>query len=131
MKNFWKKNLRKCEVPQYPIPFKIFADHATIFNSSPMQHVRWSSLWQKLYNCCYIELIVLNVTGFLDPTLKFINLDQDNIPVFHLTVFHLTLTCPKSAKKYTRTMCHRQKSLPESCRLELCTFIKRDFGVFL
>ena len=29
------------------IPFRIFVD-VTMFNSSPMQHLRWSSLWQKL-----------------------------------------------------------------------------------
>ena len=65
------------------------------------------------------------MTGFLDPTLKFINLDQGN------KEFHLTLLCPESAKKYTRATCHRETSLPKSCRLELCIFIKRDFDVFL
>ena len=44
------------------IPFRIFVDYVTIFNSSPMQHLRWNSLWWKIGNswklvgCCYIEL---------------------------------------------------------------------------
>ena len=32
----------------------------------------------KLVDCCYVEFIALNVTVFLDITLKFINLDQGN-----------------------------------------------------
>ena len=28
------------------IPYNV--DHVITFNSSPMQHLRWSSLWQKL-----------------------------------------------------------------------------------
>ena len=32
----------------------------------------------KLFDCCYVEFIALNVTVFLDITLKFINLDQGN-----------------------------------------------------
>ena len=88
-----------------PKPFKIFADHATIcnihyaiFKPNPMQHLRWSSLWQKLGNGWKLLLtvvtwsFVLNVTWFLDLTLKCINLYQCNI------VFHLPLTCSKSAK---------------------------------
>ena len=39
----------------------IFVDHVTIFSSGTMQHLRWSSLWQKsmletIVNCCYREL---------------------------------------------------------------------------
>ena len=30
--------------PMPPIQFLILVDHVTIFNSSPMQHLRWSSL---------------------------------------------------------------------------------------
>ena len=39
----------------------IFVDHFTIFNSSPMHYLRWSSLCQNLpygwrLDCCYKEL---------------------------------------------------------------------------
>ena len=77
---------------------KNFADYVTIFNLSPMQHLRWSSLWQKLGNGWKMLLtavaynFVIIVTGFLDPTLKCIDLDQGN------RIFHLPLTCSNSAK---------------------------------
>ena len=34
----------------FSIPLKIFVGYVTIFNSSPIQHLRWSSLWQKISN---------------------------------------------------------------------------------
>ena len=30
------------------ILYKIFVNHVTIFNSSPVQYLRWSSFWQKI-----------------------------------------------------------------------------------
>ena len=30
-----------------PIPFRIFVDHVTIFNLSPMQHLKWSTYCDK------------------------------------------------------------------------------------
>ena len=59
-----------------PMFFTIFLD-VTIFNSSPMKHLRWSSFWQKIHNGWKLLLsdvtksFVLNKTGFLDPTLKY------------------------------------------------------------
>ena len=79
-------------MPTPPIPLKIFVGHVKICNynmqySSPMQHLRWSTLWQKLGNGWKLLLtVVLNVTGFLDLTLKCIDLDQGN------KVFNLPLT---------------------------------------
>ena len=35
---------------------KGFVDHVTIFNSSSMQHVRWSYLLETVVDSCYIEL---------------------------------------------------------------------------
>ena len=58
------------------IPLRIFVNHITIFSSSPTQHLRWSSLWQKIRNSSKLfltivtESFVLSVTGLLDPTLK-------------------------------------------------------------
>ena len=57
----------------YPlIPFRIFMDHGTIYSSSPMPHLSWSSLQQKsAYNSCELLLIdvienfILNVMGLL------------------------------------------------------------------
>ena len=43
------------------------------------------------------------MTGFLDLTLKCIDLDQGN------KVFHLLLTCSKPAKTYTKATCHSQQ----------------------
>ena len=44
-----QKNLKKRGGGAWPlIPDKNFVDHVITFNSSPMQHLRWSSLWQKL-----------------------------------------------------------------------------------
>ena len=47
----------------HPVPFRIFMDDITILSSSPMQHLRWSFLWQKnrkqlktVVDCCYREL---------------------------------------------------------------------------
>ena len=45
-------------------------DHATIFNSSPMQQLRWSSLWQKInYSWKLLTVVtesfILNMTGLL------------------------------------------------------------------
>ena len=51
-------------------------DHVTIFSLSPMQHLRWSSLRQKIGNNWKLLLIVvtessvLNTVGLLDVTLK-------------------------------------------------------------
>ena len=51
-------------------------DHVTIFSLSPMQHLRWSSLTQKIGNHWKLLLIVvtessvLNTVGLLDVTLK-------------------------------------------------------------
>ena len=42
-----------------PMPFRIFVDHVTIFNSSPMQHLRWSSSWQKKVNGWKVLLTVV------------------------------------------------------------------------
>ena len=59
--------------------FRIFVDHAGIFSSSPMQHLRWSYLWQKIGNSwkllltVVIAIFILNVTRLLDPTLKHID----------------------------------------------------------
>ena len=61
------------------VPFSIFIDHVRIISSSPMQHLRWSSLPQKNGNSWELvltvvaESFVLNVTGVLDPTLKSID----------------------------------------------------------
>ena len=61
------------------VPFSIFIDHVRIISSSPMQHLRWSSLSQKNGNSWELvltvvaESFVLNVTGVLDPTLKSID----------------------------------------------------------
>ena len=49
----------------------IFVDHVTIFNSSPVQHLRWSSLSQKIGNDWKLLLAV--VTRLLDLTLKYID----------------------------------------------------------
>ena len=46
------------------IPFRVFMD-VTIFNSSPMQQRRWSSLWQEIGNSCKLLL-----TNFTDICLK-------------------------------------------------------------
>ena len=47
------------------IHLRIFVDHVTLFNLSPMQHLRWSSLWQKknswletVVDCCYREVCI-------------------------------------------------------------------------
>ena len=41
------------------ITFIIFVNHVTIFNSSPMQHVRWSSLREKIDNGWKLLLTVV------------------------------------------------------------------------
>ena len=57
----------------------ICVDYVAIFNSSPVPYLRWSSLWRKTGNDWKLLLIVvtysfvLNVTGLLDPNLKFID----------------------------------------------------------
>ena len=48
------------------IPLRISVDYVTLFSSSPLQQLRWSSLWQQMGNignswkllmtCCYKEL---------------------------------------------------------------------------
>ena len=64
----------------------------------PSARSKMESLWQKLGNgwklllTVVTESFVLNVTGFLDPTLKCIDLDQGN------KLLHLPITCSKSAK---------------------------------
>ena len=42
-----------------PPPHLDFIWSSPILNSSPMQHQRWSSLWQKMLqaDCCYIQLL--------------------------------------------------------------------------
>ena len=61
------------------IPFRIFVHHVTILNSSFMQHLRWSSLCQKIGNgwklllTVVTENFVLNETGLLNLTLKLID----------------------------------------------------------
>ena len=37
---YWRKE-------ETPNIFMLHVDYVTIFNSSPVQHLRWSSLWQK------------------------------------------------------------------------------------
>ena len=66
---------------RYPlISFRSFMDHVTIFSTSSMKNLRWSSLWQNLGDCWKLpftvvtESFVLNVEGLLDPTLK--NIDK-------------------------------------------------------
>ena len=80
-------------------PFRISVDHVTIFNSSPMQLLRWSSWLETAVDCCYIELR-FNMTGLLDPTLKCIDkfrLRQGSIPS--------AIYMFKVSKKHTRTTC--------------------------
>ena len=56
--------------------FRSFMAHVTIFSTSPIQHLRWSSLLQKTDNSCKLlltvvtESFVLNVAVLLDLTLK-------------------------------------------------------------
>ena len=78
----------------HQIPFRIFVDYVTIFNSSPMQHLRWSSFWQKsndwkLLLTFVTENFIINIAGLLDLTLKCIN---------KFTLFNVS-------KKDTRTVC--------------------------
>ena len=84
-----QKNLEKRGGGAWPlIPYKNFVDHVITFNSSPMQHLRWSSLWQKLLLLTVVtQSFVIIVAGFLDPTLKCTDLEQGN------REFHLPLTC--------------------------------------
>ena len=59
--------------------FRSFMDHVIIFSPRPMQHLRWSSSWQKIGKSwkqsftVVTDTFVLNVMGLLDPTLKEIN----------------------------------------------------------
>ena len=43
-----------------PNTFRIFVNHVTIFNSSPLHHLRWSSLQQKIINNWKLLLTVLH-----------------------------------------------------------------------
>ena len=62
-----------------PIPSEFFMNHVTIFNSSPMQHLRWNSLWRKISNGWKLLLafvtwsFFVNVVGLLNKTLKCID----------------------------------------------------------
>ena len=63
-KQWGRRGDGRAHAPQKP--FKIFADHATIcnihyaiFKPNPMQHLRWSSLWQKLGNGWKLLLTVV------------------------------------------------------------------------
>ena len=60
--------------PQPSPPHLDFIWSSPILNSSPMQHQRWSSLWQKMLqaDCCYIQLLYY-VIELLDLTLKCID----------------------------------------------------------
>ena len=85
------------------IHLRIFVGHVTIFISSPMQHLRWSSLWQKMEItgncccccCCYRELCL---KCYRAPKVH-INLDEGN------KVFHLTFTCSEQKKNPSKTIC--------------------------
>ena len=46
-----------------PIPIRIFADVVTIFSSSPMQNLGWSSLWQKLLLTVVTESFLLKLVS--------------------------------------------------------------------
>ena len=73
-KNYWKGTLRASNRASFSsfhkvmfkqewcpkIPFRIVVDHITIFHSSPMQHLRWSSLRQKLGNSWKLLLTVVS-----------------------------------------------------------------------
>ena len=52
------------------IPFKVFMDHFTVFNSSPMQHLRWSSLWLKIGNGWNLFFSVVTNSFILNLALK-------------------------------------------------------------
>ena len=61
--------------PRHPNAPWISMGPITIFRSSPMQRLKWSSLWQKIKNSWKLlltvltESFVLHVTGLLDPSL--------------------------------------------------------------
>ena len=76
-KNLWKyifraifRTSRRVRFPYFPkvpldhgdrcplIPFRVFMDHVTIFSSSPMQQLRWSSSWQLIGNSWKLLLTV-------------------------------------------------------------------------
>ena len=80
------------------IPFRILMD-VTVFNSSPMKN-QDGALYDKKqviagnWPTVVTESFVLNVTGLLDLTLKYID-------TFRLRqVLHLSFTCSKSAKRH-------------------------------
>ena len=110
------------------IPLRIFVDYVTILNSSPMQHLRWSSLWHKIVNGWNLFLtvltysFVLNVTGLLDPTLKCIDeftlRQQNNSSAIYMF---------KVSKKNTRTCQMYSKwtiKTPEQCLVLLLLTLK-------
>ena len=66
-----------------------FVYHVTIFHSSHMQHLRWSSLQKKQVMAGKCRWLLLHGSK----TVKQINLSKDH------KVFHLPYTCSKSAKK--------------------------------
>ena len=53
-------HLIKCVSGWPSIPFRIFVDHVSIFNWSPVQHLSLSSLWRKwleiVVDSCYIDI---------------------------------------------------------------------------
>ena len=56
-----------------PIPSRIFVDRVTIFSLSPMQHLRWSLMWQKKGKSWELFLNVFTESFVLNPTLKHID----------------------------------------------------------
>ena len=112
-KNFWKcifRASRRVSFSDFPktaldhvecpmIPFTIFEDYVTIFNSNPKQHLK--ALWDKKKDNDWKLLLiityrlVLNVAaGFQEPTLKCIN----KCRYWDIEVFHPPFACSKSAK---------------------------------
>ena len=75
-----------------PIPLRIFVDHVTIFNSSHMQYLSWSTLWRKIGNGWKLLLtIVISIPSTIDIFKISKKKKQKNV----LNIFKLTINTPE------------------------------------
>ena len=92
-----------------PNPLFGFFWNSPIFNSSPMQHLRWCSLWQKINNGWKLLLIVvtycfvLNVTELIWLWNASMNLDEGNKVLSTIYMFKVNKKTLELSLKYIQS----------------------------
>ena len=84
------------------ILFRVLVDHVTIFNSSSMQHLRWSKWLETVVGSCYIEICHKYESVPRSDSEMHRSVQFRSVQAIKYSICYLNL---QSQQKHTRPMC--------------------------